>query len=168
MWDDSEILCGARRSFTIHIRRLIIRLRPCTAPPSTYGCPGCTRGLVNGKHFVPFHRINVHLLVFHVPKETSPPVGLCVWHCVLKDSSGRILETGIVDVRTYDSKPTNKCICSFSQLLPVRLSPSSSCCSSIVARNSRFHLIMGIVRIYVMILFRIHPYPLPPRQRDDL
>lgn len=126
------------------------------------------RGLVNGKHFVPFHRINVHLLVFHVPKETSPPVGLCVWHCVLKDSSGRILETGIVDVRTYDSKPTNKCICSFSQLLPVRLSPSSCCCSSIVARNSRFHLIMGIVRIYVMILFRIHPYPLPPRQRDDL
>lgn len=103
-----------------------------------------------------------------------PASGGCVWHCVLKDSSGRILETGIVDVRTtYDSKPTNKCICSFSQLLPVRLSslslsPSSCCCSSIVARNSRFHLIMGIVRIYVMILFRIHPYPLPPRQRDDL
>lgn len=42
----------------------------------------------------------------------------------------------------------------------------SSSCSSIVHRNSRFHLIMGIVRIYVMTLFRIHLHHEPPR--DDL
>lgn len=41
------------------------------------------------------------------------------------------------------------------QLLWVRAAETSSC-SSIVPHNSRFHLIMGIVRIYVMILFRIY------------
>lgn len=36
-----------------------------------------------------------------------PASGGGVWHCVLKDSSGRILETGIVDVRTTPSQLTN-------------------------------------------------------------
>lgn len=103
------------------------------------------------------------------PREQKTRGWLCV--CVVQfckgnPPDGRILETGIVDVPTPATiQPTNKCICSFSQLLPVRYRGKrtpchSSSCSSIVARNSRFHLIMGIVRIYVMTLV---PDPSAPR-----
>lgn len=149
---------------------------------------GCT---VNGKHFVPFHRINVHLLVFHVPGHIPTPASHSLSHslspesrrgggcvCVWFNFAKGILRT---DVYWRQVLLTYLLLLQFSQLTNafVRFrncyrfgtwgkgTPChSSSCSSIVHRNSRFHLIMGIVRIYVMTLFRIHLHHEPPR--DDL